>query len=376
MFQTKDLPVELMDLKANAEEMVFSGYAAVFKNVDHGNDVLLPGAFDETLQRRSRRPLLWQHDLSSPLGVEQSLKVDDHGLFGTWKISRTTLGLDAFQLVRDHAVGAMSIGYLAEKTDYDGDVRILKKVDLLENSIVTLGMNEQAVITGVKALADIKALIEAGLLSADDFKAEWTAAYVNNLPDSAFAVILPGGEKDSDGKTTPRSLRKLPHHAASGKLDMAHLRNAMSREPQTDMPDAMHGKAHSHLQGHMSGGKTLDLDVPFDVLLGQLVEGVTYGTTEAEALWTRRLADGREPKAEHLAAVTSLREAVEAASARLTALLSQKSEVETDDEGLPDDSAAEAKAEPESAPSADLSLRLELARARLRVSGVAMEKTA
>lgn len=88
----------------------------------------------------------------------------------------------------------------------------------------------------------------------------WDAAYVNDLPDSAFAVILPGGTKDGEGKTTPRSLRKLPHHDASGSVDMPHLRNAMSREPQTDMPMAMHEKAMGHLERHMEGmGKAFDV---------------------------------------------------------------------------------------------------------------------
>src|SRR5512146_1606942 len=53
--------------------------------------------------------------------------------------------------------------------------------------------------------------------------AEMTAASINDLPDSAFAYIEPGGTKDSQGKTTPRSLRHYPIH------DEAHVRNAMAR---------------------------------------------------------------------------------------------------------------------------------------------------
>lgn len=62
--------------------------------------------------------------------------------------------------------------------------------------------------------------------------AEWTTAYINDLPDSAFACIDDGGEKDEDGKTTPRSLRHYPHHDASGKLDPDHLANARARVNQ------------------------------------------------------------------------------------------------------------------------------------------------
>jgi phage head maturation protease len=84
-------------------------------------------------------------------------------------------------------------------------------------------------------------------------RAEWDAAYINDLPDSAFAVILPGGSKDEDGRTTPRDLRKLPHHNAAGDIDMPHLRNALSREPQADMPESAHSMAQAHLAAHMDG---------------------------------------------------------------------------------------------------------------------------
>ena len=69
-------------------------------------------------------------------------------------------------------------------------------------------------------------------LDFEKMMAVWTTAYVNDLPDSAFAVIMPGGEKDKEGKTTPRSLRKLPYKDGNGKVDVAHLRNALARAPQ------------------------------------------------------------------------------------------------------------------------------------------------
>ena len=45
--------------------------------------------------------------------------------------------------------------------------------------------------------------------------------------NSAFAYIEPGGSKDSEGKTVPRSLRHFPIH------DAAHVRNALARAPQS-----------------------------------------------------------------------------------------------------------------------------------------------
>lgn len=66
--------------------------------------------------------------------------------------------------------------------------------------------------------------------------AVWSTAYVNNLPDSSFFYIAPGGDKDEDGKTTPRTLRYFPYRDADGTVDMPHLRNAIARAPQADLP--------------------------------------------------------------------------------------------------------------------------------------------
>ena len=61
--------------------------------------------------------------------------------------------------------------------------------------------------------------------------AKLTRKAINDLPDSEFAYIAPGGKK-VDGKTEPRSLRHLPIP------DAAHVRNALARLSQTDIPPA------------------------------------------------------------------------------------------------------------------------------------------
>lgn len=61
------------------------------------------------------------------------------------------------------------------------------------------------------------------------YKESWTNAQINDLPDSSFLLIESGGEKDANGKTAPRSLRHLPVKNADGKVDLPHLRNALSR---------------------------------------------------------------------------------------------------------------------------------------------------
>lgn len=79
-------------------------------------------------------------------------------------------------------------------------------------------------------------------------KATWSTAYVNDLPDSAFLYIEPGGKKDSDGRTEPRSLRHFPFKDADGKIDVAHLRNAISRIPQAKIPEDKKKPLQEHAQ--------------------------------------------------------------------------------------------------------------------------------
>jgi HK97 family phage prohead protease len=82
-------------------------------------------------------------------------------------------------------------------------------------------------------------------------RAELATASINDLPDSDFAYIEPGGKKDASGKTIPRSLRHFPVH------DVAHVRNALSRAPQSPFGD----KAMPKIK---AAAKRLGVDVSSD----------------------------------------------------------------------------------------------------------------
>lgn len=74
-------------------------------------------------------------------------------------------------------------------------------------------------------------------------KAEWSTSKVNDLPDSAFAVVY---TNDSGQKE-----RKLPHHDSDGSVDLPHLRNALARHPHmTGVPESVADKGMAHLQNH------------------------------------------------------------------------------------------------------------------------------
>jgi HK97 family phage prohead protease len=79
---------------------------------------------------------------------------------------------------------------------------------------------------------------------------------IDDLPDSDFAYVEPGGHKDSSGRTVPRSLRHFPIN------DAAHVRDALSRAPQSPfgekaMPKIRAAAAKFGIQvGEQSSGRS------------------------------------------------------------------------------------------------------------------------
>jgi hypothetical protein len=91
--------------------------------------------------------------------------------------------------------------------------------------------------------------------------AKWTRKFINNLPDSAFAVIEPAYPEKIEDKNT----RHLPHHNGEGdlgkdksneNLDLPHYKNALARvnqiKPITDSISAeeLQEKGGAHLERH------------------------------------------------------------------------------------------------------------------------------
>jgi HK97 family phage prohead protease len=136
------------------ENTIISGYASVFNIVDSQNDIVQKGAFEDTKPENIK--LLWQHYTLKPIGIIKSLYEDDYGLKIQAEINnRILLGKETTELVRQKAIDGLSIGFCAKDFEYDNQgVRLLKKVDLMEISVVTFPANRNAGIINVKKLTE------------------------------------------------------------------------------------------------------------------------------------------------------------------------------------------------------------------------------
>jgi HK97 family phage prohead protease len=150
--------------------MEFKGYGAVFGNVDSYGDMIEKGAFSAYLDdvksgKQDWPAMLKQHggwgvtsDDYTPVGVYSELSEDDFGLKTTGILADTESGSDLYKLMKMQprpAISGLSIGYYVRESEYGGKSdpfdRLIKKIDLVEISIVTFPANGKARISGVKS---------------------------------------------------------------------------------------------------------------------------------------------------------------------------------------------------------------------------------
>ena len=145
-----------LDFKTVAVDGNFEGYASVFNREDMSHDIVLPGAFAESLAARgvSGIKMLFQHDANQPIGVWTSLREDARGLYVQGRLlPEVAKAREVRALMRAGALDGLSIGFRTVKgrRDRSGGVRRLHKVDLWEISIVTFPLLPEARIATVKA---------------------------------------------------------------------------------------------------------------------------------------------------------------------------------------------------------------------------------
>jgi len=143
------------DLKSVEADGTFAGYASVFGEVDLGNDLVMPGAFRDSLAARGSQgvKLLFQHDPNEPIGVWLDLHEDERGLYARGRLMpEVTRAREVLSLMRAGALDGLSIGFrtVQGRTDPRTGVRRLDKIDLWEISVVTFPMLPEARVSAVK----------------------------------------------------------------------------------------------------------------------------------------------------------------------------------------------------------------------------------
>lgn len=219
--QTKQAP-PVLALKSLSEAGEFEGYGSTFGGEpDRHGDVVAPGAFAESLSKHHREgtmpKLFWQHDPSQPIGKWLAAEEDDHGLLLKGRLNMDVQrGREAHALLKAGDIDGLSIGYRIREYSKDEDTGVwtLERLDLFEVSVVSIGANESATISSVKAMKAAHQLIDrlkAGdRLTEREFETvlKGSLGFSNSEAERAARVCLKGSGDLSDAANDALALLK------------------------------------------------------------------------------------------------------------------------------------------------------------------------
>lgn len=204
----------VLEIKSLADDGTIAGYASVFGNKDSYGDIVMKGAFVKSLalhkEYGTRPKMFWQHDMAEPIGSWINAQEDQYGLFVEGKINMNVRrGQEAHALLKNQDIDGLSIGYRIGDSEYDKkqDALLLKEVDLLEVSIVSIGANNLALVNRVKSCDDLRAAFAAGrtpsLKTIEEYLRE--AGFPNALATSFVSLGKAAFRQSDSGENQPDS---------------------------------------------------------------------------------------------------------------------------------------------------------------------------
>lgn len=150
-------------IKSADDAGTISGYFSTYdREPDAYGDIIAPGAFTETIQKRKESghpfPLCWNHDLDQIIGSVDPDKITDtdKGPLMTASFFNTQLAQEKREIVKSGVVYQFSFAYdiagWEEVELEDGrKATVLTKLDLFEVSIVPIPANQNAIMTDIKS---------------------------------------------------------------------------------------------------------------------------------------------------------------------------------------------------------------------------------
>jgi uncharacterized protein len=182
----KSFTVTGLEVKESEQEKgVIEGYASTFGNLDRHGDIIAPGTFKGG---RSKVPIFGLHRADLAVGVG-FVSEDEKGLKIKMKLAVNAesdilreRAKEYYSMVKEGIIEKMSVGMIILEREWveraiDGKkipVRMIKKADLVEVSLVPIPANDKATVTSVKEhdAEDLERLVEAAVQKALQQKEE------------------------------------------------------------------------------------------------------------------------------------------------------------------------------------------------------------
>ena len=143
-----------LEVKALDDDGHIEGLAVGYGNMDHGGDIVAPGAITASVAGRKSLPMLLFHDHKRPIGVWNEFKEVGEGLLVKGRFDDTQDGKESRARARSGSLGGLSMGFKATRHRMEGKARHLLEVALHEISLVTIPMNDRTRVMSVKDILD------------------------------------------------------------------------------------------------------------------------------------------------------------------------------------------------------------------------------
>lgn len=193
-------------------------YASVFGNVDSYGDVVVKGAFTNTLadwrQRKDRKiPLLYGHNMHDPnmnIGVILEAEEDDRGLKILAQFDDDAMAQKVYRLVKAGRIAELSFAFdtiksaLLDDPDRPDAFRELQELKLYEVSVVPIGANSETEVLAIKAAAvgmtQVAEAVKAGrtLSKANESSIRSALEGISAAKDALEKVLPPDPEDDDE----------------------------------------------------------------------------------------------------------------------------------------------------------------------------------
>lgn len=238
------MTVELKAIDLDAGQ--FEGYAAVFGNKDSYGDIIVPGAFADSLAadfgaEGKGVPTYWCHDFTDPfknIGSTLWAKEDTRGLRVRVQLDLDTQNAkQTLKLLKEGRVNQMSFGYTViegafVESEEHGFYYELRKLKLHEVSVVPIGANQETEILAAKAEPeDVPVQLEL-IKGAFMQLAGAIKALGIELPADDTPVIAEETESESDSDEEPTEANPEEPAGANGE-EPAEVKSQSAEEALT-----------------------------------------------------------------------------------------------------------------------------------------------
>ena len=146
---TKDMPLPTVDGKIDS---IYIEGMANTTAVDRESDVIPMAVWEQGIKNYLKNPIILAHHCADePIGRMEEHKISTAGLWVKARISAAAE--ETFSLIKDGVLTAFSVGFIIKDAVYDSltDLFIIKELDLLEISVVSIPCNQDSTFSLSKA---------------------------------------------------------------------------------------------------------------------------------------------------------------------------------------------------------------------------------